>query len=324
MLRGSCYLSEVCDVHCWQGSSISCSVLTGHVRPLWALISTTYDSHLFRSNSDDGVDVLEKGPVRRQKSPHSDTTSRAANAIETLPRKPQNVLENGRKPAKTSELPAIIFTSAIVPRHNTENKEESSNTQQESRLGTQTKSNNKPETLVSNSPKRRRLCNDTDEAANERGQHHNAAESSSALKSSFSPPLMVSPDLNKYPSSTHERYLPSTPRTSLDAKKQNNTILWILMPSLSELVPLKLRSCMTMASLFDSVLAVCGLTGQQDKVSGLRATIHKLHDTIVPKPIILKRDLEDSFEVFLDVINAARCWAKEGGHCVVSLKVLMA
>ena len=79
-----------------------------------------------------------------------------------------------------------------------------------------------------------------------------------------------------------------------------------------------------MASLFDSVLAVCGLTGQQDKVSGLRATVHKLHDTMVPKPIILKRDFEDRFEVFLDVINAAPCWAKEGGHCVVSLKVLMA
>ena len=129
MLRGSFYLSKVCDVLCYQGSSISCPVLTGHVSPLLTFISTTYDSQLFRSNSDDDADVLEKGPARRQKSPHSDTTSRAANTIETLPGKPQNVLENGCKPAKTSELPAIISTSAIVPLHNTENKEESSNTQ---------------------------------------------------------------------------------------------------------------------------------------------------------------------------------------------------
>lgn len=225
MLRGSCCLSKMCDVHCWQGSSISCSVLTGHVSPLWAFISTTHDSHLFRSNSDDDVDVLKKGPARRQKSPHLDTTSRAANTIETLPGNSKNVLDNGRKPAKTSELPAIISTSDIVPRNNTENKEVSSNTQHESRLGTQTKSNNKPETLVSNSPKRRRLGNNTDEAANERGQYRNAAEFSSALNSSVPPPLMVAPDLNKHPSSIPERCLPSTPRTSLNARKQNNTIL---------------------------------------------------------------------------------------------------
>ncbi|CAF9936237.1 MAG: hypothetical protein ALECFALPRED_006739 [Alectoria fallacina] len=177
------------------------------------------------SNSDDDVDVLKKGPARRQKSPHLDTTSRAANTIETLPGNSKNVLDNGRKPAKTSELPAIISTSDIVPRNNTENKEVSSNTQHESRLGTQTKSNNKPETLVSNSPKRRRLGNNTDEAANERGQYRNAAEFSSALNSSVPPPLMVAPDLNKHPSSIPERCLPSTPRTSLNARKQNNTIL---------------------------------------------------------------------------------------------------
>lgn len=111
---------------------------------------------------------------------------------------------------------------------------------------------------------------------------------------------------------------------AIDAIKQKNTALWISIPSSSDAVPLKLRSCMTISSLFDSALTICGLADQQAKVSGLRTRFGWKQNVDLNKFLMLKREFPDSFEIFLEIINNLPCWGNEDGHCVVTVEVVLA
>lgn len=187
---------------------------------------------------------------------------------------------------------------------------------------TQTVTAAKPSSTQSlQSPEHRYIKSNTStEAASSSAQSHPSPEPSTIL------------NLNAQSSSTHETPMSSIPGTSMSAKKQNNTTLWISIPSSTDAVPMKLRSCMTTSSLFHSVFKICGLAEgehqqqrqQQEKVSGLRTTLEWTQSVGgVKKYLMLKRDFEDSFDVFLRIIDALPCWEQEGGCCSVAIEVVM-
>ena len=115
------------------------------------------------------------------------------------------------------------------------------------------------------------------------------------------------------------------PKMSIEAKKQSETTLWIFIPSSADAVPLKLRSCMTMTALFDSVFKICGLTErqQQDRMLGLRTSLFWTDNTGFKKNVMLKREFEDCFETFLEFIDTSPCW-ENGGYCSVDIEPVMA
>ena len=81
---------------------------------------------------------------------------------------------------------------------------------------------------------------------------------------------------------------------------------------------------MTIKSLFDSVLRICDLGEQQVRLSGLRTTLDWQQDADVKKTLMVKREFEESFEVFLELIDASPCWEEEHGRCVVAVEIVMA
>lgn len=296
-----------------------------HVSPPSSFIFMSYclTSLAFDSDSDDGM--TDAPTLRGLKRPYSDTTPAATNTIENHAETPKNALENAPKPTKASERSVTLSTSAIVPCRNATSEEESSKIQRESRPSIQTKSHDKPDTLVPGNPKRRRCeATVTAEAANKLEQPLNVAEPSTAQSSPPPMPLAVSPNPDGQSSAMHESPLPSTPGMAIDAKKQKNTTLWISVPSSSDAVPLKLRSCMTVSSLFDSALTICGLADKQAKVSGLRTRFGWKQNVDLNKFLMLKREFPDSFEIFLEIINKLPCWGEEDGHCVVTVEVVLA
>ena len=144
------------------------------------------------------------------------------------------------------------------------------------------------------------------------------------IKQTFPLPLMI-PKPNGQTSPIRGNSFPYTNKTSIDAKKQSKTTLWILIPSSTDAVPLTLRSCMTMSSLFDSVFKICGIANQeqQDRVLGLRTTLSWMHGD-VKRNVMLKREFEDSFATFLRLIDTSSCWQQENGGCSIAIEAVMA
>ena len=189
------------------------------------------------------------------------------------------------------------------------------------------------------SPKRRRLESTTPPgAANEARQADSVVQSSSnqlhpssiqgRLVSDISTEAANEASQNLTTASTssaHSNPITATPKMSINANKQSETTLWISIPSSADAVPVKLRSCMTMTALFDSVFKICGLTEQQqqDRVLGLRTSLVWTENTGVKKNVMLKREFEDCFETFLKLIDTSPCW-EEDGCCSVSIEPVMA
>lgn len=133
----------------------------------------------------------------------------------------------------------------------------------------------------------------------------------------------ISPDSRQQAYSVHDDSLPSAPRISIDPNKLDGTTLWISLASSSDATPITLRSCMTMSSLFDTVFQLCDLDEQQEKVLGLRTSLDWQQNADMKKSLVLKRRFEDSFEVFLKMINASPSWESDR-CCSVTIEVVMA
>ena len=81
--------------------------------------------------------------------------------------------------------------------------------------------------------------------------------------------------------------------------------------------------CFRIRSLFDSVLTICGLPEQQAQ-SGLRTSFTGMRSGSDEKYLMVKREFEDSFETFLEIIDLLPCWEMEDGRCIVFIDVVMA
>ncbi len=216
------------------------------------------------------------------------------------------------------------WTTMLSQRNSATGQGELTEIQQKNQPTEQNKPLDNEGTRMLHSPKRTHFEAGKTVGASIEAQTLNAAAPPSAQSLSVRTPSTASSDHNGQ-CSQHERPIPSTSEMTMDTRKQNNTILWVSIPCSNDAVPLKLRSCMTMSSLFDSVLKICGLTKQQDMVLGLRIDLKRGVNYIgTYKSFILKREFSESFEAFLEILDAAPCWKVEGGHCAVAVDVVMA
>ena len=118
------------------------------------------------------------------------------------------------------------------------------------------------------------------------------------------------------PSTTHLE--PSAP--VLNAYKQAHTNLRVSInsPTVIGIVPLKLRSCMTIDAFFNSIMAAT----QTPRVSSATAIFDWKHAADPMKIVCVRKDLPDSFEVFLETVDEAACWTEEGGRCEIAVRAV--
>lgn len=103
--------------------------------------------------------------------------------------------------------------------------------------------------------------------------------------------------------------------------KQQNTTLRVYMPPLAEFIPLRLRSCMTIYSFFDNVL--CAFEKPAEKVAALRITFESVPDGPAEmKTWLVKKNVPDSYDIFLDVLNELPGWS-ETAKCSVRVDIIL-
>ena len=97
---------------------------------------------------------------------------------------------------------------------------------------------------------------------------------------------------------------------TLTIYKQERTILYVFLPgSASDMVAIKLRSAMSLSSLFSSV---CSAVGIKEYVN-LAIAVMDREEGGPDGSMIIRRDSIEAFEVFLEAVDEAPCWREEGG-----------
>lgn len=92
---------------------------------------------------------------------------------------------------------------------------------------------------------------------------------------------------------------------TVGSAKMANTILRVYLPPQEDCVPLRLRSCMTISSFFESALEAFDIQDKIEKVAALRVTFEVKSDGRRNSKWtqLVKRGIPDSFEIFLDMVN---------------------
>lgn len=102
--------------------------------------------------------------------------------------------------------------------------------------------------------------------------------------------------------------------------KLNRTILRILHSG--SFIPLKLRSCATISSLFDTVKDLCGLNYTGEQIQTLKVIFTWISEGDSNRSILLKEQYKDSFEFLLETVDEAPCWESDSGRCTVDIEVV--
>ena len=112
---------------------------------------------------------------------------------------------------------------------------------------------------------------------------------------------------------------------TLSPYKQSHTTLRIaLIPYPLQAAVQRLRSCMTIATLFTTVIGVSGYKGNREKIFGISATFDCKPEDDADKSMVIREEWADSFDLFLEAVDGAESWKGEGGKCGVSVKLLVA
>lgn len=111
---------------------------------------------------------------------------------------------------------------------------------------------------------------------------------------------------------------------TVSGAKLAKTILRVYLPPQKDCVPLRLRSCMTISSFFESALGAFEIGDQIEKVAALRVTFEGKSDGRwnAQWTQLVKRGIPDSFEIFLDIVNGLPnldC----GGSSQVKVEIMM-
>lgn len=106
--------------------------------------------------------------------------------------------------------------------------------------------------------------------------------------------------------------------------KLANTILRVYLPPQKDCVPLRLRSCMTISSFFESALGAFEIADQIENVAALRVTFKGKSDgrCNAQWTQLVKRGIPDSFEIFLDIVNGLP-YLNGGGSSQVKVEIMM-
>ena len=110
----------------------------------------------------------------------------------------------------------------------------------------------------------------------------------------------------------------------LTPHKQKHTTLRVTRDSnVIGFVPLRLLTCMTMSTLFSSVVAASGHKEGEESIQCLMVVFDWKDEHDVYKTIYIDKETQGSFEIFLEIIDEAPCWKEEGGgKCGVAVEII--
>lgn len=112
-------------------------------------------------------------------------------------------------------------------------------------------------------------------------------------------------------------------KTAISLHKQEKTNLWFSFPPEKDCIPFKLRSCMTMSTLFASAIEAFDLHDDGQEVRALRATFADLPEGYPTKSFLLINGFPDTFQIFLEVVEGLSVWDLGGtGTCTVKMDIL--
>lgn len=156
-----------------------------------------------------------------------------------------------------------------------------------------------------------------------------ASDDSSDISSPLYGTPAPTPSTNDRPAPTPETQTPQTqvPTSlpTLTLYKQTHTTLRATRDSnVIGFVPLRLLTCMTMSTLFSSVIAASGHREDEEPIQCLMAIFDWKDDTDVYKTMYIDKGTEGSYEIFLEIIDEAPCWKNEGGKCGIAVEVVRA
>lgn len=117
----------------------------------------------------------------------------------------------------------------------------------------------------------------------------------------------------------------ATSLPTLTLYKQTHTTLRATRDSnLIGFVPLRLLTCMSMSTLFSSVITASGHREDEGPITCLMAVFDWKDENDIYKTIFIDKATQGSFEIFLEIIDEAPCWKDEGGKCGVAIEVVRA
>lgn len=106
---------------------------------------------------------------------------------------------------------------------------------------------------------------------------------------------------------------------TLTAYKQEHTVLYVMLagPTVN-MVPVKLRSAMTMSTLFSSVSAAAGVLDYEQMAIAVKLGGG---DGGQATNMIVKKNLMDTFEVFLEMVDGGSCWNEQAGSLTLQVQL---
>ena len=112
---------------------------------------------------------------------------------------------------------------------------------------------------------------------------------------------------------------------TLSPYKQAHTTLRIgLFPYPKQSAVQRIRSCMTIATFFSTVIGVSGYKGDRDRIFGITATFDCKPDDDPDRNMVIREEWQDSFDIFLETVDGAESWTEDGGKCSLSVALLLA
>lgn len=115
---------------------------------------------------------------------------------------------------------------------------------------------------------------------------------------------------------------PTSPILVLSENQLIHTILHVSLPPRLDFVPMRLRSCITMDKFFESILNAFDLQGNEKNLDAARVTFDWMPRNDKNRSWLVKRNVPDSFEMFLECVSAANVLVNEKIG-IVSVEILL-
>lgn len=107
----------------------------------------------------------------------------------------------------------------------------------------------------------------------------------------------------------------------LSAHQLLNTILHVSLPPRPDFVPIRLRSCNTMDNFFTSISKAFDIQKHEHNLKTVRVTFDWMSKNDKNRSWLVKKNVDDSFEIFLECVSTANIWA-DGGTAIVHVEIL--
>lgn len=132
-------------------------------------------------------------------------------------------------------------------------------------------------------------------------------------------------DLQPSASATQSMTQSVRPMPELSAYKQDHTTLLVSVTTYiyASILPIKLRSCMTMETFFSSILnATRDTVNKGVSSSDILVSFNWKDANDRGRSMLLRKDTMDTYQVFLETIDEAPCWDHMNGRCEIAVDVV--